>query len=241
MAEASPSQLVQYVKGTLRQGYSEQQVRQTLLQNGYDQASVDQAFSLAKGERQQGPARPASSRTNRLGIVAFVLAFVGPLFIGASPSFFLQGVVTPVLAGLGVLAVLATLILGIVSLRQVRRRGEKGKVLSILSIIFGGLQVLGVILLVVGLFFMRSLFSAGADSMGGLLESQSVQGSVDGADSGDALSGLMESPDLGCKEAGGRCLTQEICDATNGTVLDSFNEGCKDDGESYVCCESSSG
>lgn len=236
MADGSPSQLVQYVKDTLKQGYSEQQVRQVLQSNGYDQTSIDQAFSLAKGEGPQGAAKPVSHRTNVLGVVALVLAIIGPILEGISPRFFLQGDLTLVFAGAGVLAVLAALVLGIVSLRQIRRRKEQGKVLAILAIVFGGLSVLGTLLLIAGLLFMGSVFSAGTDALGSLASMEASPGV-------DRVGPPLEMPEGngtaagggGCSGQGGMCASENLCAQNNASRMPSLDGSC--DG-SKVCCES---
>lgn len=233
MAEASPSQLVQYVKETLRQGYSEQQVRQTLLQNGYDEPTVDQAFTLARGEGQQkGPARPASSRTNRLGIVAIILTFAGPPVAGAGSLFMFHPWLFFVLGGLGVLAAPVALVLGIISLRQIRRRGEKGKGFPIVAVILSGLGVLSIIGLVVLTAMMGSMVGQLAPVVGSDMPLELMPG-VERV--GPALGEDGSSHANECSANGGMCASENLCAQNNASRMPSFDGSCDRD---MVCCES---
>ena len=238
MAGSSPSQLVQYVKETLQQGYSEQQVRQTLLQNGYDEPSVDQAFSLARGEGQQkGPARPASSRINRLGVVAIILTFAGPPVTGAGFLFMFHPWLFFVLGGLGVLAAPVALVLGIISLRQIRRRGEKGKGFPIVAVILSGLGVLSII----GLTVLTAMMSSMVGQLAPMVNSDIPLESMPGVERvGPALSeerqvsNASDGPSNPCNENDGVCDLPELCELNGFARMPEFDDSCEDE---MVCCE----
>ncbi|MCK5022870.1 MAG: hypothetical protein KAS04_01720 [Candidatus Aenigmarchaeota archaeon] len=96
-------QLLDYVKNQLNSGYTAEQVRDTLLEQGWNENDIQQAFSSMKGSAAKSPpvpkpnvkAKPENGLSKKwivlIVIVAFLI-FFSPVFIG---MFFSLGMFNP--------------------------------------------------------------------------------------------------------------------------------------------------
>jgi hypothetical protein len=106
--------ILDYIKKVRDAGYTDAQIRQSLINAGWSPQEIDQALAstLKRMPKAPPPKRnlkgPGERKTNSLAIIAFILAFI------FSP---------------------AGLILGIIALTQINHKHEKGKGLAIAAII----------------------------------------------------------------------------------------------------------
>ncbi len=71
--------LVQYIKNTLEKGYTDEQLRTYLIQSGYQQTDVDEAFSALK---PQTPSKEKISKKTILMIIAIVVSLGVVIAVG---------------------------------------------------------------------------------------------------------------------------------------------------------------
>ena len=92
--------IVDYIISGLRQGHSLTSLKQSLMQQGWIEADIDQAIQIAQGGMAQVPPRPGQSKepkghTNLIIIivVVFVALFIMVIFSGA--ALFALGILNP--------------------------------------------------------------------------------------------------------------------------------------------------
>lgn len=115
--------ITDYIEQTRKEGYSDNQIRESLKKTGWNLNQIDQVLNKPKKALPSLPLPNVKeeSKTNSLAIIALIFTF---LFAPAG------------------------LILGIIALKDINKHKEKGKGLAIAAIVISIIILLGIILLI---------------------------------------------------------------------------------------------